>query len=568
MKLKFAFLFLVVGFLNFRFSEEIIYLIEQQVDLPDTPFNYTDISIPTHLSTNVLNGPLQNAATDNDNTPATNPTTDDGATLGRVLFYDKNLSANQTIACASCHQQENGFSDSNVLSIGFDGGTTRRHSMGLTNAVWYDRGRFFWDERAATLEEQVLMPFQDAVEMGMTLDGVVSAVENQGFYPALFENAFGSEEINADKISKALAQFIRSMVSVSSKYDTGRQEVSRPTANFSNFTDSENRGKRLFFLPQSNGGLSCVGCHSTEAFVNPDAGTTNNGLDLESTDDLGVFEAIPNNAFLGTFKVPSLKNIELTAPYMHDGRFATLEEVVEHYNSGVQDHPNLNSSLKDENGNPQRLNLSEQDKEDVVNFLKTLTDETLVNDVKFSDPFIIAQCQEEIISNDNFTGINTLSAVKHISASGTISATSTVVFEAGDSIVLKPDFSVAAGATFTAQIKACTEHELIETAKQRNTITPKTNLVLSPQKNLALVIQPNPSVGNSTLLFELPETSPITIHLFDHSGRLLNELLVSKNLSVGSHELQLSDMELYNGLFYVVLQTPFEKVTKKMIIVK
>lgn len=143
--------------------------------------------------------------------------------------------------------------------------------------------------------------------------------------------------------------------------------------------------------------MSCVGCHSTEAFINPDAGTTNNGLDLDTSNDEGVFEAIPNNAFLGAFKVPSLKNIELTAPYMHDGRFATLEEVVEHYNSGVQDHPNLNSSLKDENGNPQRLNLSEQDKEDVVNFLKTLTDETLVSDAKFSDPFIL----NPIVDNDN-----------------------------------------------------------------------------------------------------------------------------------------------------------------------
>jgi len=126
---------------------------------------------------------------------------------------------------------------------------------------------------------------------------------------------------------------------------------------------------------------------STEAFINPDAGATNNGLDLVSTTDLGVFEAIPNPQFLGTFKVPSLKNIQLTAPYMHDGRFGTLEEVIEHYNSGVKAHPNLNNSLKDLNGNPQQLNLTEQQKIDIVNFLKTLTDNTLTNDPKFSDPF-------------------------------------------------------------------------------------------------------------------------------------------------------------------------------------
>lgn len=358
-----------------------------QPSLPELAYNYTGILLPAHLTNNVLIGPGQNAAIDNDNTPANNPTTNEGATLGRVLFYDKNLSANQTISCASCHKQEEGFSDSKVKSLGFEGQTTRRHSMSLVNARWYARGRFFWDERATTLEEQVLMPFQDPVEMGMSLDEVVAAVESQDFYRALFEDAFGSEEVTAERISMALAQFVRSIVSVSSKYDLGRQQVTIPTADFPNFTASENNGKRLFFLPKSLGGLSCVGCHSTEAFINPDAGATNNGLDAVSTDDPGVFGAIPNPAFLGTFKVPSLKNIALTAPYMHDGRLATLEEAVEHYNSGVQDHPNLNRELRDADGSPQRLNLSEQDKTDLVNFLKTLTDETLTGDVKFSDPF-------------------------------------------------------------------------------------------------------------------------------------------------------------------------------------
>ena len=356
-------------------------------NIPEIPFNYTDINLPTHLRNNALLGPGQNAAIDNDNTPSSNLTTDYGATLGRVLFYDKNLSANGTISCASCHQQENGFSDSKIFSEGFEGGLTQRHSMSLINATWYARGMFFWDERAATLEEQVLMPFQDPIEMGMTLDAVVNAVERQDFYPELFNDAFGSTVIDADRISKALAQFIRSMVSVSSKYDEGRQQVNIPTTDFPNFTDSENNGKRLFFLPKSLGGLSCVGCHSTEAFINPDAGATNNGLDLVSDGDLGVFGVIPNPAFLGTFKVPSLKNIAQSAPYMHDGRFATLDEVIEHYNSGVQDHPNLNNSLKDANGAPQRLNLTAQEKMDLVNFLKTLTDEALINDVKFSDPF-------------------------------------------------------------------------------------------------------------------------------------------------------------------------------------
>jgi cytochrome c peroxidase len=358
-----------------------------ELNLPQTPFNYTAFTLPNHLTTNVLLGPGQNAAIDNDNTPTTNPVTNEGATLGRVLFYDKKLSANGTVACASCHKQEKGFSDDAVLSLGFEGGTTRRHSMSLINARWYGRGRFFWDERAATLEDQVLMPFQDPVEMGMTLDELVSTVQEQAYYPPLFEEAFGTAEINADRISRALAQFVRSIVSVNSKYDEGRQQVNVPANDFPNFTASENNGKRLFFLPVSLGGGGCIGCHSTEAFINPDNGPTNNGLDLSSTVDLGVFEAINNPAFLGTFKVPSLKSIALTAPYMHDGRFSTLEEVIEHYNSGIQAHPNLGNALKDGNGEPVKLNFTEQEKIDLVNFLKTLTDEVITNEVKFSNPF-------------------------------------------------------------------------------------------------------------------------------------------------------------------------------------
>ncbi len=356
------------------------------ISLPSEPYNYSSQDLPNHLTTNVLLGPGQNAAVDNDNTPLFNPTTDDGATLGRVLFYDTNLSANNSISCASCHQQSKGFSDDNVLSLGFENGTTRRHSMSLVNARWYGRERFFWDERAETLEDQVLMPFQDPVEMGMTLEEVVENVEAQDFYQQLFVNAFGTNEITSESISMALAQFIRSIVSVSSKYDEGRSAVNTPIDDFSNFTESENNGKQLFFLPKNLGGAGCIGCHSTEAFINPDNGPTNNGLDLESTVDLGVFEAIENPVFLGAFKVPSLKSIALTAPYMHDGRFETLEQVIEHYNSGVQDHPNLGEALKD-NGEPQQLNLSQQEKTDLVNFLKTLTDEVLTQDERFSDPF-------------------------------------------------------------------------------------------------------------------------------------------------------------------------------------
>lgn len=359
---------------------------ESVLNLPETPFDYKSLNLPGHFTTN-SGGPLPTSVNGTDNTPATNPITNDGATLGRVLFYDKKLSANGTIACASCHKQDKGFSDDAVLSAGFNGGKTGRHSMTLINARFYQRGRFFWDERAATLEEQVLMPFQDPVEMGMTLEQVVSKVKEQPYYPALFEKAFGSTEITSDKISKALAQFVRSIVSFSSKYDQGRAMVASPGANFPNFTTEENTGKNIFFQTIPNGGGACFGCHTTEAFISANPGPQNNGLDVTSTTDLGAGGVFNNPIFVGRFKTTSLRNIELTAPYMHDGRFATLEEVVEHYNSGIKAHPTLSPALKDASGNPVQLNLTSSEKAALVAFLKTLTDNTVSTEMKWSNPF-------------------------------------------------------------------------------------------------------------------------------------------------------------------------------------
>lgn len=366
-----------------------------ELNLPEDYFNYENIILPEHYLTNDFPAASQsqNAAIEHDNTPSNNLTTNAGATLGRVLFYDKKLSSNGTIACASCHNQANGFSDPLVLSDGFAGGKTRRHSMGLTNARFFDSGKFFWDERAETLEDQVLMPFQDPVEMGLTLEQLEQLVSEQLYYPPLFENAFGSQTIDADKISKALAQFVRSIVSFNAKYDQGRVQVSTPLQTFPNFTTQENEGKSLFFLAQ-NGRINCAGCHVSEAFVGPipngPLGTTtsiNNGLDAVSTTDLGIFETTDNPNDTGKFKAPSLRNIGVRAPYMHDGRFASLEEVVDHYSTGIQNHPNLAPPLKDENENPIRYNFTVSEKAALIAFLNTLTDETMLNDEKYSDPF-------------------------------------------------------------------------------------------------------------------------------------------------------------------------------------
>lgn len=360
---------------------------ENILNLPNTPFDYESLNLPNHFTTNIPGQPLPTSVNGIDNMPSDNPITNAGATLGRVLFYDKKLSVNETIACASCHKQDKGFSDDATLSLGFAGGTTGRHSMTLINARFYQRGRFFWDERAATLEEQVLMPFQDPVEMGMTLEQVVSKVQEQSYYPELFQKAFGSQEINSDKISKALAQFVRSIVSYSSKYDLGRASSASPGANFPNFTAEENLGKNIFFQTIPNGGGACFGCHTTEAFVSANPGPQNNGLDATSITDLGAGGVFTNPIFVGRFKTTSLRNIELTAPYMHDGRFSTLEEVVEHYNAGIQNHPTLSPALKDANGNPIRLNLTNSEKAALVAFLKTLTDNSVSIEEKWSNPF-------------------------------------------------------------------------------------------------------------------------------------------------------------------------------------
>lgn len=346
------------------------------LNLPATPFAYANQPLPFYFNSPPIQAQI--------NTPADNAITDWGATLGRVLFYDKKLSINNSISCATCHAQANGFSDTAVLSKGFAGGLTGRHSMSLINAKYYPNGRFFWDERATTLEQQVLTPVQDAVEMGMRLDTLNNRLQKTTHYPYLFNKAFGTEAITSDRIAKAMAQFIRSMVSYQSKFDAGRAAVTPgqdPVLTpYSNFTAQENEGKQLFFSPIT----TCNTCHGTETFTAP--ADRNNGLENPSVDrGKGGVTNIPVQ--VGNFKVPSLKNIALTAPYMHDGRFKTLEEVVEHYNSGITPNPNLAPQLKNNDGTPKRMNLTTQQKNALVAFLKTLTDNVITTDVKFSNPF-------------------------------------------------------------------------------------------------------------------------------------------------------------------------------------
>ncbi len=346
----------------------------KEPNLPATLYDYV-AALPDYLTTVAIRQV--------DNTPANNPLTNEGATLGRVLFYDKNLSVNNTIACASCHRQAAAFSDTAAFSTGFAGGKTGRNSMSLLNARFYQNGHFFWDERAQSAEQQASMPMVHPVEMGMSdMRSVVTKLNQIAYYPNLFQKAFGTSTIDSARTVRAIAQFIRSMVSYRTKYDAGRvnfatsQDIS--SIDFPNFTAQENLGKQIFFVRGD-----CDNCHRPETFSL--AGSRNNGLDLVSKDE-GVGGITKNSSENGLFKVPSLRGVAQSAPYMHDGRFKTLAEVIEHYNSGVKAHPNLSREMFG-GGNIRRLNLTQAEKNALVAFLETLTDTGIAKDPKFADPF-------------------------------------------------------------------------------------------------------------------------------------------------------------------------------------
>lgn len=369
-----------------QFTDEDLKTFEGVLKMEKKLFNYANLNIPAFFENS--DGSLEYQ----DNTSEDNPITDAGATLGRVLFYDKKLSKNHTISCASCHQQDKGFSDPEQFSTGFNGQKTDRHSMTLINSRWYQGGAFFWDERANSLEEQVLMPIEDHIEMGVELTELVERLDSHAYYQVLFTKAFGDGEITPNRIAKALAQFIRSIVALNSKFVKAVDDadlfevVPNEMKMLPMLSEQENEGLDVFYNY-----ATCGYCHMGPALVS-DA-IKNNGLDLIYADK-GKAEWTKNTRDNAFFKAPSLANIELSAPYMHDGRFQTLEEVVEHYNNGIKSHPNLNFRLTEEDrdevlgGTPLKLELSQDQKEALIAFLRTFTDNDLSHDEKYSDPFL------------------------------------------------------------------------------------------------------------------------------------------------------------------------------------
>lgn len=301
--------------------------------------------------------------------PANNPLTVEGVALGRKLFYDPILSANNTMSCASCHMQSFAFTDSGRrYSIGIDGITGTRNAMPLFN-LGYQKN-FFWDGGAADLESQVIGPIQNPVEMHANLADVIHKLNTHAQYPALFRVAFGGDTITTSMLMKAIAQFERTMVSGNSKYDKYVQGMVSLTA-------QEIRGLNLYQDPAKG---DCVHCHSLGSTFS-DFEYRNNGVDSIYA-DAGRYRITLVGADSGKFKTPSLRNIALTAPYMHDGRFSTLQQCLDHYNTGFHLSPQLDPVLAVQT----KGRMTTQDMQDIIAFLNTLTDSTLIRNAGFTKP--------------------------------------------------------------------------------------------------------------------------------------------------------------------------------------
>lgn len=344
--------------------------------------NYANQMVPSYIVKNNSQG---------------NIITDKGATLGRVLFYDENLSSNNTISCSSCHKQAFAFSDTNVASLGVNG-TTERHSMRLINSRFATETKFFWNERAINLEAQTTMPIKDHGEMGfsgengdLSFNDLITKLSAIGYYKELFKFVYGTEEISEIKIQNAIAQFIRSIQSFDSKYDAGRALAVNDGQPFTNFTPQENQGKNLFLSPpvfnnsgiRINGGIGCAGCHKAPEF-DIDPNSLNNGI-------IGTIAG--SGIDIGNTRAPSLRDLVRTdgttnGPMMHTGIITTLQAAIGHYGTInlAPGNTNLDPRLKP-NGVGQQLNLNATEVNAVIAFLRTLSGTDVYTNPKWSDPF-------------------------------------------------------------------------------------------------------------------------------------------------------------------------------------
>lgn len=321
------------------------------------------LDIPQIFSENILNPVL----------PINNPQTFEGVALGKKLFFDPLLSADNTQSCADCHSPQNAFTDSARFSVGIDGIQGNRNSMPLFNLAWNYDERFFWDGRVFSLEHQALEPVTNPVEMHNTWNIVIQRLQDHPEYPNMFTDAFGDGPITKEKATKAIAQFERTLISANSKFDNyllGQAQL----------TPQELNGLNVF-MDETKG--DCFHCHGNPN--NPlwtDNIFHNNGLDA-TFNDLGLGQVTGDPADNGKFKSPSLRNLAYSAPYMHDGRFFTLDEVINNYSEGLQNSPTIDPLMKkvDQGG----VQLSDEDKADLKAFLLTLSDPSFINNPDFQN---------------------------------------------------------------------------------------------------------------------------------------------------------------------------------------
>ena len=376
-------------------AEDLTDLINMEKHLNLTFASYA-VQIPTYLQAVGMQAPVLD---------------DKKAALGRVLFYDKTLSRDGSVSCATCHQQAKAFSDVQPFSRGVNGQFSARNSMPLgntTNFAAHYRAigsnnvpNLLWDDHTSKLADVARMALTNPLEMGMTMPEVVNRVQENVYYPHIWKQVFGHTKVYEQDILEAIGAFVGAISNTDSKFDRALIESSGQIGEIVTdtivaniyyggsdttiitivplmlFSQSEFRGLGLFVT-------NCSPCHSPirpfqEVFV------ACNGLDMEYT-DAGMARVTGNPAHSGVFKSPPLRNIALTAPYMHDGRFKTLQEVVEFYSTGVQEHPNLHPAMRAADGSIHR-NFTEQEKLDLVAFLHTLTDLSIQQDARFSDPF-------------------------------------------------------------------------------------------------------------------------------------------------------------------------------------
>ncbi|MCC6601390.1 MAG: T9SS type A sorting domain-containing protein [Crocinitomicaceae bacterium] len=343
------------------------------IDL-DNLDNYTGQGIPSYIT--------------KDNTPSFNLLSNPGATLGRVLFYDKNLSSNSTVSCASCHLQSMAFGDATQLSTGLNGGSTGRHAMRLAYSRFGEEERFFWDERAESAEDQVRRPIKDFVEMGFSgtngqpgFDSLINKLSVLPYYQTLFTFVFGDSEITEERMQRALAQFVRSIYSFDSRFDEGLAAAGDLNADFANYTEQENLGKHLFLTPVAEDGTGCQECHRAPEF-DIDPASKNNGLITVANH--------PELIDTSNTRSPSLRDLfspmgAINGPMMHDGSM-NINQVMTHYNEVPQDPANtfLDDRLTGAGGS---LGLTTDETAAVIAFLRTLSSQAIYTEARWSDPF-------------------------------------------------------------------------------------------------------------------------------------------------------------------------------------